>query len=68
MLSENLSSLGCEPLRFVEDVYECLEKNHPNGLNNTKAYSFIILDTRMINKDILTRMQKLQPDAKVRGS
>lgn len=67
MLSENLSALGCEPLRFAEDVQECLEKDHPHGLNNTKAFSFIILDTRMINKEILQAMQKLQPDAKVRS-
>lgn len=65
MLSENLSALGCEPLRFAEDVKKCLEKDHPHGLNNAKAFSFIILDTRMINKEVLKKMQKLQPDAKV---
>ncbi|WVF70314.1 hypothetical protein IAT40_005103 [Kwoniella sp. CBS 6097] len=64
MLDRNLTAMGCRPLRFEEDVNKCLVKNHDNGLDSSKRFDFVIIDTRCITPHILAKMKQLQPNAK----
>ncbi|WVQ97592.1 hypothetical protein IAU59_004706 [Kwoniella sp. CBS 9459] len=64
MLNRNLTALGCHPLRFEEDINKSLIKDHPGGLDSSKRFDFILIDTQCITPPILQKMKKLQPSAK----
>ena len=66
MLGKNLSALGCQPVHFTDDIILCLRNGHPDGLNSKKDFDVILLDTEILNNDILAKMRKLQPSAKFR--
>ena len=64
----SLRILNCKPVRFADTIRDCLVKDHPNGLNSNKQFNYIMLDTGMVDNDILKRMKELQPDARVRSA
>lgn len=63
VLEEDLKEFNCAPTRFTEDKL-ALKEGHPGGLNSGQRYAFILLDASMIDRDTLTRMRQLQPNAK----
>lgn len=61
----SLTALNCKPVRFQDDATDSLVLDHPHGLNASKDYGFVFVDTTMIDKETKEKMQKLQPKAKV---
>lgn len=61
----SLQLLNIAPVRFAEDVHECLVKGHPDGLNWKKQFDLIMVNTQMVDRSILKRMRELQHAAKV---
>lgn len=57
--------LNCAPVRFAASPEDCLTKGEEGGLNSEKDYEYILVDTQMVNKETLKKMQDLQPKAKV---
>lgn len=61
----SLGVLNCAPVRFAASPQKCLEKGAHDGLNSNVNFDFVLVDTQMVDKQVLTRMQELQPNAKV---
>jgi hypothetical protein len=51
------------PIRSIAE--RCLERGEEGGLNSDVKFAYVLVDTTMVDKDILAKMQKLQPTAKV---
>ncbi|WVR06012.1 hypothetical protein IAU60_003040 [Kwoniella sp. DSM 27419] len=60
----NLTDIGCHPLRFEDDIEQCLIKGRDNGLNSGREFDFVLVDTTLVGKSVLAKMRKLQPKAK----
>lgn len=61
----SLSELNCAPVRFAPSPELCLKRGEDGGLNSDVNFAFVLVDTTMVDKDTLGKMQKLQPNAKV---
>jgi hypothetical protein len=61
----SLGVLNCAPVRFAASPQKCLEKGEHDGLNSNVNFDFVLVDTQMVDKATLTKMQALQPKAKV---
>lgn len=66
LLEEDLKEFNCDPTRFTDDVQLALQKGTANGLNSGQFYNILLLDTTVLDRDILDQMHKLQPNAQVR--
>lgn len=45
----------------------CLVKDEPHGLNSDVDFDFVMVDTQIIDRDMVTKMQNLQSKSKVRS-
>jgi hypothetical protein len=62
---DSLGVLNCAPVRFTASPKMCLKRGEESGLNSDVNYDFVLVDTQLVDKDMLKTMHKLQPNAKV---
>ncbi|ORY33753.1 hypothetical protein BCR39DRAFT_519071 [Naematelia encephala] len=63
MLDENLQALNCKPVRFTEDPSIALVRDVPHGMNSEHNYDFVMISTRLVDKETLDKMRELQNKA-----
>ncbi|KAL1408018.1 hypothetical protein Q8F55_004815 [Vanrija albida] len=63
LLEEDLKEFNCNPTRFTKDPQLALQEGTADGLNSGQFYNIMILDTTVLDRDILAQMRKLQPNA-----
>lgn len=63
VLEEDLKLFNCTPIWFTEPVERALYPSHPQGLGHYH-YNFLLLDSSLMDQEILKRIRKMQPNAK----
>lgn len=64
-MERNLVALNCAPVRFADSPKMSLEPGERDGLNSGVNFDIVMVDTQLVDNDILGKMQQLQPNAKV---